>query len=188
MEKISESYLEIKKSKFIGILYKVNDVSEVDEIIASLWKSRVNFSFGYILKTFASGLNWYLYAYLGFLFMLPFLRNIVNNSTKDKTTLFFGLTLGFYSLQALPIVFGMNFSLFSNVPLYNSYYASSCWMIIFPIAGYYVANADSIYTDKKDLYKFRIALIISSAVNDRISSYVMIICASSGEMSPAFVL
>ena len=38
MEKISESYLEIKKSKFIGILYKVNDINEVDEIIASLWK------------------------------------------------------------------------------------------------------------------------------------------------------
>ena len=138
-------------------------------IIAALWKSRVNFSFGYILKTFASGLNWYLYAYLGFLFMLPFLRNIVNNSTKDKTTLFFGLTLGFYSLQALPIVFGMNFSLFSNVPLFNSYYASSCWMIIFPIAGYYVANADSIYTDKKELYKFRSALIISSVVSVAVS-------------------
>ena len=38
MEKISESYLEIKKSKFIGILYKVDSTNEVDEIISSLWK------------------------------------------------------------------------------------------------------------------------------------------------------
>ena len=38
MEKIKDSYLEIKKSKFIGILYKVDDISEVDEIINSLWK------------------------------------------------------------------------------------------------------------------------------------------------------
>ena len=38
MEKIKTSNLEIKKSKFIGILYKVDDVDDVDEIIASLWK------------------------------------------------------------------------------------------------------------------------------------------------------
>ena len=161
LRKKDEAFKDVFKHRIVRILIVM--------IIAALWKSRVNFSFGYILKTFASGLNWYLYAYLGFLFMLPFLRNIVNNSTKDKTTLFFGLTLGFYSLQALSIVFGMNFSLFSNVPLFNSYYASSCWMIIFPIAGYYVANADSIYTDKKDLYKFRIALIISSVVSVAVS-------------------
>ena len=38
MEKISDSYLEIKKSKFIGILYKINNIDEVDKIISSLWK------------------------------------------------------------------------------------------------------------------------------------------------------
>ena len=38
MEKISESYLEIKKSKFIGILYQVDSVLEVNSIIDELWK------------------------------------------------------------------------------------------------------------------------------------------------------
>ena len=38
MEKINDSYLEIKKSKFIGIMYRVDSVSDVDEIISSLWK------------------------------------------------------------------------------------------------------------------------------------------------------
>ena len=38
MEKICDSYLEIKKSKFIGILYRVNSVEEVDRIISDLWK------------------------------------------------------------------------------------------------------------------------------------------------------
>ena len=38
MEKIKTSNLEIKKSKFISILYKVDNVNDVDEIIASLWK------------------------------------------------------------------------------------------------------------------------------------------------------
>lgn len=38
MEKIKDSYIEIKKSKFIGILYKVDSVEEINEIISSLWK------------------------------------------------------------------------------------------------------------------------------------------------------
>ena len=42
MEKIKTSNLEIKKSKFIGILYKVDNVNDVDEIIASLWKEHKN--------------------------------------------------------------------------------------------------------------------------------------------------
>ena len=38
MKKISDSYLEIKKSKFIGLLFEVNSVLEVEEIIESLKK------------------------------------------------------------------------------------------------------------------------------------------------------
>ena len=38
MKKVNESYLEIKKSKFIGLLYEVNNVNEVDNIIEELKK------------------------------------------------------------------------------------------------------------------------------------------------------
>lgn len=33
MKKLNESYLEIKKSKFIGLLYEVNSINEVEEIL-----------------------------------------------------------------------------------------------------------------------------------------------------------
>ena len=36
MKKLNESYLEVKKSKFIGLLYEINDLSEVDKIINEL--------------------------------------------------------------------------------------------------------------------------------------------------------
>lgn len=36
MKKLNESYLEIKKSKFIGLLYQIDNIDEVDEIINSL--------------------------------------------------------------------------------------------------------------------------------------------------------
>ncbi len=38
MKKLNESYIEVKKSKFIGILYEVNSTDEVDLIIDSLWR------------------------------------------------------------------------------------------------------------------------------------------------------
>ena len=36
MKKLNESYLEIKKSKFIGLLYEVETIIEVQEIIQEL--------------------------------------------------------------------------------------------------------------------------------------------------------
>ncbi|MGM9877741.1 MAG: YigZ family protein [Bacilli bacterium] len=38
MIKLNESYLEIKKSKFIGLVYKIDSTTEVDEIISRLKK------------------------------------------------------------------------------------------------------------------------------------------------------
>lgn len=36
MKKLNESYLEIKKSKFIGILYEINSIDEINTIIKDL--------------------------------------------------------------------------------------------------------------------------------------------------------
>ncbi len=165
LRKKDETFKDVFKHRISRILIVM--------VIAALWKSRVDFTLYNIVKTFASGLNWYLYAYLGFLIMLPFFRILVNNMTKEKVNLFFALALGFYSVQALPIAFGMNFSILSNIPLFNAYYASNCWMIIFPIAGYFVANTDNIYVEKKDLEKFRKVLLISSLASVIISIVLM---------------
>ena len=36
MKKLNEKYLEEKKSKFISVLYEINDICEVDSIINEL--------------------------------------------------------------------------------------------------------------------------------------------------------
>ena len=36
MKKLKESYLEVKKSKFISILYEVNSIEEIDNILDEL--------------------------------------------------------------------------------------------------------------------------------------------------------
>ena len=57
------------------------------------------------LKTFFSGLNWYLYAYIGYLLMLPFLRILVNHMTRKDMQLFFILTAIAYSVSGILIPF-----------------------------------------------------------------------------------
>lgn len=57
------------------------------------------------LKTFFSGLNWYLYAYIGYLLMLPFLRILVNHMTRKDMRLFFILTAIAYSVSGILIPF-----------------------------------------------------------------------------------
>lgn len=152
-----ESFSQIFKHRILRILIVM--------IAAALWKSREDFTIVTIIKTFASGLNWYLYAYLGFLFMLPFMRVITNHVSKQKVTMFFMLTFGFYSAQALSIAFGLNFLLFANVPIFNANHGSSCWMIIFPIAGYFLANLEKIYEDKKSINKIMLLLVGASVLS-----------------------
>ena len=36
MEKLNESFIEVKKSKFIGYMYSVDSIDEVEKIISSL--------------------------------------------------------------------------------------------------------------------------------------------------------
>ena len=38
MKKLNESYLEVKKSKFIGLLYEIESIKEIDQIINELQK------------------------------------------------------------------------------------------------------------------------------------------------------
>ena len=152
-----ESFSYIFKHRIFRILIVM--------VIGALWKSRADFTIINIIKTFAKGLNWYLYAYLGFLFMLPFLRALVNNVNKQKISLFFFLTFGFYSAQAFSTVLGLNFLLFDNVTLFNARHGSSCWMLIFPIAGYFISNIEKLCEDEKTLKKFKLLLTGSTVLS-----------------------
>ena len=107
---------------------------------------------------FLSKLCWYLYAYVAFLFMCPFLRMIVigiNNSSiyrgVDGGRLFIAITVPIYILSGLFIPFNINEYLTNNFIIYNSKWASSCWHIVFPVLGYIIANQYTDDCDKKKL-------------------------------------
>lgn len=106
-------------------------------------------SFSVIVSTFLGGLNWYLYAYLAFLLMLPIYRRIVQNFS-DNDWIWFILIVAFLNgLQALMLEGNITFVTFSNMPMLVTEWASVSWHIIFPILGYGLYN-------KRELVKKKI--------------------------------
>ncbi len=92
-------------------------------------------------------LNWYFYAYLAFLFILPFLRKIAIHADKKQIVYFLVIAgiayyaSGIYRMLTLhPNVvsavetFGMNFM--------TSKHPSNCWPVIFPLLGFFLGNLE----------------------------------------------
>lgn len=111
------------------------------------------------LKTFFSGLNWYLYAYIGYLLMLPFLRILVNHMTRKDMRLFFILTAIAYSVSGILIPFrGMEEAFTGFLPIFSSPFGSSCWNLAFPVLAYCLVSFSK--HEENPARKKRILLIL----------------------------
>ena len=111
------------------------------------------------------GLNWYFYAYLGFLFMSPFLRVIVKHSDQNTFLLYFYLVSLFYIANGVLILFDYVPAIFGNVPLLNANWASSSWSIVFPIVGYLLTYIDEIITVETKRERFINAILFGSIIS-----------------------
>lgn len=89
-----------------------------------------------ILQTFMGGLNWYLYAYLAFLLMLPVLRRIAQNFSDDEWKWYIVIVVILNCALAYMAEFEQSFSTFSNMPMIAAPWASASWHIVFPLLGY----------------------------------------------------
>ncbi len=126
-----------------------------NEDIVTIWKKRLSrmlivliwiatsmvlfkMSSGWLQTVFIYS-NWYIYSYIGFLFMLPFLRIIAQGLNKNTGRYYFMLVTFFYSISAFFIPRGILSSFLSYIPIItNPGWPSYCWNIIFPICGYLI--------------------------------------------------
>ena len=68
-----------------------------------------------LFSIYATKLNWYLYAYIAYLFMLPFLRVLVQNMNSNQKKLFFILTTLIYTLSGIFIPLSISEHFTSNM-------------------------------------------------------------------------
>jgi len=158
-----ESFKRIFEHRILRMLVVMLSLTAIQIPVSHLTPAK---SFG----VFLHGLNWYLYAYLGYLLMLPFIRRMVQNLTIRDRRLFFTMTAAFYSAAGICASFGIEPKMIMDVPLLASSPASNCWQIIFPILGYILLQEINDAEDNRNKPAIDINMIL------RWGSLISIIC------------
>ena len=99
--------------------------------IASSYKA----DFNVFLDHLFSGLNWYFYAYLAFLLMLPFIRIFVKGLDSRSGRNFCCMVFLVQTVILLLIYSEKDYTLFNSTLLLSTWWASGNWLFIFPILG-----------------------------------------------------
>ncbi len=157
-----ESYKDIVRKRLVRILI-VMVICTVIKAWGSDWS-------GYTLADiFFTKLNWYLYAYVDYLLMLPFLRSIAQHTEESMAKIYMVLVCCYYTISGIMLFKNFYTSLIDFAPLFNSQFASICWAVIFPLSGYFLANR------KEEMKKQEGIMLIVVAAASLLASALMII-------------
>lgn len=126
-----------------------------------------------ILSIFATKLNWYLYAYCGYLLMLPLLRIIAKNISIEQAKLFLLITIIVYSIEGIFIPLGIGENFTGSLTLYGATWGSNCWHITLPLASnmifkVYKEKANNVERKKSVMY-----LALGSVLTFLVASVLM---------------
>lgn len=91
--------------------------------------------------------------------MLPFIRYIAQNATKEQAKLFICFMFFFYTLNGVFIYMKLHTGFIDFAPIYNTQVAS-LWSMIFTLTGYWIANY-RVIVDKR----FMSWLVVGTAVS-----------------------
>lgn len=117
------------------------------------------------VSVYTTKLNWYLYAYIAYLFMLPFLRILAQNMNENQKKLFLILTIMTYTLSGICIPLSISEHFTGNMTLFNSTWASDCWQITFPILGFLLVDFSENETNPNRKKRLGWILLIGTILN-----------------------
>lgn len=135
-------------------------------IILTLMKSLNYLTVSNVLEIFLTGLNWYLYAYIGWLFMLPFLRKIARYTSTREKIIYIGLVSLLYMADSVKTLTCKtllgNFTDFTSI--YWSEGTHGLWQVVYPLIGFFTIQ---LLKDKSILKRnfLLIFLVVGSGVS-----------------------
>ena len=165
----NESYKILLKKRFVrfGMVVFVFSLCKYLENICRIFYNNGEWIFSckdYIRGTLYGGLEgsyWFLYAYLGMILTLPFLRKICSQITKEDIIMLLGVHFVFSSLLPMLNLFlsivgieGIAISDHLSIPL------SSVKALFYPIIGYYIEH----YVDIRKINNKDLNVILSVAI------------------------
>ena len=116
-----------------------------------------------VLNCLFSGLNWYFYAYLGFLLLLPLYRAIAQNLNIEEWQWVIAIIVLANVINGLCIILNVHFSVLDNIQPLVSGWASCSWQWCFPLLGFYVS--ENIGQFKANKFKWTIISILSIVIS-----------------------
>lgn len=139
-------------------------------LLISLWIQRNTLGIHSVLHSFFHDVNWYLYQYVAFLLMLPLLRALVKSINREQVCYWFAGVSLLSAYGALLWLKNGEATLFPmrNLPLFAANWASDCWHIIFPLAGYFLSRNDSDASCTKGTVWWK-AVMVGSALSIMLS-------------------
>lgn len=164
----TESFIKIFKHRILRVLIVMVPLA----LFAYLTWGETIKADGFI-SIYISKLNWYLYAYIAYLFMLPFMRVLVQNMSKNQKKLFFILTIVTYTVSGIFIPFSINEHLTSYMILFNSPWISNSWQITFPILGFLLVEYSDNETDSNKKKYFLLGLLFATILNFILAIFLM---------------
>ena len=122
-----------------------------------------NRSFSNAVSLLLNGLNWYFYAYLGFLLLLPVYRSIVSNLKIEDWKYIFILVIITNILFSIFRVLNIDVAVLNNLQPLASPWASSAWQCIFPLMGYFIIENKELFIkyEKKIFSGCLISILLS---------------------------
>lgn len=128
-----------------------------------------NRSFSNAVSLLLNGLNWYFYAYLGFLLLLPVYRSIASNLKKEDWKYIFLLVIITNILFSIFRVLNIDVAVLNNLQPIASPWASATWQCIFPLMGYFIIENKELFIKyKKKIFSGCLLSILLSMILIRI--------------------
>ena len=138
---MASGVLLLKKQESLAHLFKHRILRIlIVMVLCTIIRAYPDFTLHNLIEVLFTRLNWYLYAYLDYLLMLPFLRLIAKNASKAEARSFFILVMVFYTIGGCFYYFNYYTGLIEFAPIFNTQFASLCWSIIFPLMGFFIAT------------------------------------------------
>ena len=140
-------------------------------ILFSCVLSYKDFCISNIWGNLKNGLNWYLYAYLAFLLMLPFFRKTINYLSNHEMIYFIVAVFILFYAEGIFRVNGIEnpfWSLYKVLPLMWGNGSHGSWHIIYPLIG---AFTEKLFNEKSIRRHLWIVAIIGSIASTGTSMY-----------------
>lgn len=140
-----ESYSRILKHRALKII--------VVMILCTFVVAYGDYSITNLVTTFFTRLNWYLYAYLDYLLMLPLLRGIAKTLERKHFEVYMILVSLFTVAGTFVYNADWNVGFLTFAPLFNAQFgsASICWVVIYPLTGYLLVKY---YAEEKKFIRY----------------------------------